>query len=159
MWMAARRDATPRGYGRGPYYILTRYMWRARKVVSDKEVPDIMMRLLLSLGAVLFIVTAGLAADKNTWQGYITDNVCGIKGTDLSKASIAATANQCVRQKGAKYALYDPASKKTYVLEPQARVGEDAGYFVMVEGTLAADTIQVTSVRMAKAPNENQRTE
>ena len=105
---------------------------------------------LLCLGALLFLAPFSRAAEKGMWEGYITDNVCGLKGT--TQAEIGMNARECVQEKNAKFALYNPETKKSYVIEPQTKVFEDAGYYVMIDGTMDGDTIQMTSIRQAKAP-------
>lgn len=105
---------------------------------------------LLCLGALLFLVPCSRAAEKGMWEGYVTDSICGLKGT--TQTEIAMSAHECVAEKHAKYVLYNPETKKSYVVEPQAKVFEDAGYYVMIDGTMEGDTIQMTSIRQAKAP-------
>jgi hypothetical protein len=46
--------------------------------------------------------------------------------------------------------LYDEATKKVYVLEPQDKADGHAGHEVTVKGTLDGDTIHVTSLEMNK---------
>jgi hypothetical protein len=110
-------------------------------------------RSLLCVAAMLFMVSFGRSADQGTWKGYVSDDKCGVKGTEGSSAALAECANKCVKERGAKYALYDPNSKKVYVLDPQDKVAPHAGHFVSVKGTLEGDTIHVTSLTMAKAAN------
>jgi uncharacterized protein YhbP (UPF0306 family) len=64
------------------------------------------------------------------------------------------TAKECTAacvQHGAKYALFDAASKTTYQLDDQTKPAQFAGAKVSVMGTLDAPTktIHVTSIKAA----------
>ncbi len=105
----------------------------------------------LAFCAVGLLIVAGLtlAADKGTagsWTGWITDSMCGAKGESAKHADCAA---KCVKEHGAKYALYNPTDKKVYVLDPQDTVAAHAGHHVTVKGMVEGDTIKVTSIEMA----------
>ncbi|MFY9528324.1 MAG: DUF5818 domain-containing protein [Candidatus Acidiferrales bacterium] len=105
-------------------------------------------RLLICAVAILFVTTIALAgqeAKEGSWHGWITDTSCGAKGAN---ANHAACAKKCVDEKGAKYALFNSADKKVYVLDPQTDAAEHAGHHVTVKGTLDGDTIHVTSISM-----------
>jgi hypothetical protein len=52
---------------------------------------------------------------------------------------------------GAKYALYDEADQKVYILDPQDKAERHAGHDVTVTGTLEGDTIHVSSLTMNTA--------
>lgn len=103
-----------------------------------------------------FVLAGGMAlagqADKasGSWSGVVTDSICGAKNAGPSGASCT---KECVSKKGAKLALYDSASKKVYVLDPQSKATGHEGHNVVVKGTLDKDssTIHVTSLSMAKA--------
>ncbi len=77
----------------------------------------------------------------------MTDTICGAKGAN---ASHAACAKQCVSQKGAKFALYNTADKKVYVLDPQDKAESYAGQQVTIKGSVNGDTIAVSSITAAK---------
>ncbi len=114
-----------------------------------------MMKRILMVGvAILFAASLGIAQEKTTgkdktkggtWHGWVTDTECGAKGT---KTDHAACAKKCVDEKGAKYALYNTADKKVYVLDPQDQAAAHAGHHVTVKGTLEGDTIHVTNISM-----------
>jgi hypothetical protein len=55
----------------------------------------------------------------------------------------------CIKR-GAKYALYNPADQKLYILDPQSKAVGHEGHNVTVKGTLDGDTIHVDSLTMAK---------
>src|SRR5262249_40497505 len=71
---------------------------------SMKKFVSRIAAIALLVGAASFV----LAADTGSWSGWITDTDCGAKGASASHASCAA---KCVKDKGAKYALYNPADK------------------------------------------------
>ena len=107
-----------------------------------------MTRRLL-IFAVVALLGAGFsfASEKGkegTWTGWVTDTHCGAKGANNPKH--ADCAKNCVDGMGAKYALYDPADKKVYVLEPQEKAASLAGQHVKVKGNAEGDTIKVTSI-------------
>lgn len=108
-------------------------------------------RLLMTAVAILFAAGLTLAAPKGkegSWTGWVTDTHCGAKGTS---AEHAACAKKCVEQNGAKYALYDTATKKVYVLEPQDQAASHAAQHVKVKGTIEGDTITIASIEEAAA--------
>jgi len=109
-------------------------------------------RLLICSAALLFVAGLTLAGqDTMKWTGVITNDMCGAK--DASPAGAECT-KECVK-KGAKLALYDAATKKVYVLDPQEKATGHEGHTVTVEGTLDGDTIHVTSLMMAKSKEKS----
>jgi len=105
-------------------------------------------RLLVSVMVLLFAASLTLAGDKEkkdgSWVGWVTDTHCGAKGANAKHADCA---KKCV-DGGAKYALYTPADKKVYVLEPQDQAAGHAGHHVKVTGTVEGETIKVKSIEM-----------
>jgi hypothetical protein len=85
------------------------------------------------------------SSGENSWIGWVTDTQCGAKGVNANHADCAA---KCVKEKGAKWALYDTKDKKIYILDPQDGATEHAAHHVKVSGTLDGDTIHVTSYKM-----------
>lgn len=110
-------------------------------------------RLLICCVALVLVASFSLASppDKKdgSWTGWVTDTQCGAKG---ASAKHADCANKCVKEHGAKYALYTPADKKVYVLDPQDNLAEHAGQFVKVTGTVDGESIKVTSIAAAPEP-------
>lgn len=103
--------------------------------------------------AVVLVLAAGMSlaasgAKEGSWTGWITDSMCGAKGDSEKHADCA---KKCVETKGAKYALYNPSDKKVYVLDPQDKAAGHAGHHVTVKGSVAGDTIKVTSIEMVPA--------
>ena len=111
-------------------------------------------RLLICSLALVLVTGFSLASAKDkegSWTGWVTDSMCGAKG---ASAKHADCANKCVNDHGAKYALYNPADKKVYALDPQAKLAEHAGHFVKVTGTAEGETIKVKSIEMVPEPKD-----
>ncbi len=105
-------------------------------------------RLVVCAVALLLVAGISLAGGKGkekTFTGWITDTHCGAKG---ASGDHAACLQKCVNG-GSKYALYTPADKKVYVLDPQDKVAEHAAHHVKVTGTIEGDTLKVSSIEMA----------
>src|SRR4029079_16105790 len=107
-------------------------------------------RVMLAL-LVVSLASFAYAADaiEGTWTGFVTDTACGAKGASADHAACAA---KCVKDKGAKYALYTAADKQVWVLSNQEEAGKMAEKEVTVKGK--ADTekksIEVASMEPAK---------
>jgi hypothetical protein len=106
-------------------------------------------RILLA-ALVVSLASFALAADttEGTWTGVITDTGCGAKG---AKAGHADCAARCVKEHGAKYALYTPADKQVWVLSNQDEAAKMAGKEVVVKGKADKEkmTIEVASMEPA----------
>ncbi len=106
-------------------------------------------RLLICGVALVILASLTLAAagkgKAGSWTGWITDTKCGAKGDNEKHAGCA---KKCA-DGGAKYALYNPADKKVYNLNPQDKLAALAGRHVTVKGSVEGDTITVTSVEAA----------
>src|SRR5271156_5272466 len=110
-------------------------------------------RAMLAGFAMVFAVGLSVAgqdsaAKSGSWSGVITNDMCGARDASAAKAECTS---KCVKSHGAKYALYDEADKKVYILEPQDKADGHAGHEVTVKGTLDGDTIHVTSLTMNPA--------
>jgi hypothetical protein len=95
--------------------------------------------ILFSFSA-LAVISAGQTTSI-TVTGFLTDTSCGRKGAtslhvDCAKRKVAAGT--------AKYAIYDEATKRLYILEPQASAEQYLGQRVRITGSL-------TSSRMTRA--------
>ncbi|MGH9731198.1 MAG: hypothetical protein ACRD4A_05805 [Candidatus Acidiferrales bacterium] len=98
-----------------------------------------MRKSLLGVGTILlFAASLGpvLAASgpAQTWTGYVTDTYCGFNR--VSKAPTKSCTLECVKSKHAKYAFYNFADKKVYILNPQSEAAKYAGQTVTVKGTV-----------------------
>jgi hypothetical protein len=111
-----------------------------------------MVRRGIFLSAAMLLLagsfTVSAQSDKGTtYTGVITDTICGAnhgEGTPPGKCTTI-----CVKQHGAKYALYDPKSKKVYTLDPQDKALGHEGKTVTIMGKLDADgkTLHVDMVK------------
>jgi len=102
--------------------------------------------------ALLAIAALTAAADKQSFTGTITDDMC--PKADHSQMQMgptdAACAMACVSVHGASYLLYD--GKNAYTLSDQRIAEKFAAKKVTVTGTLdtKTKTIQVDSISAAK---------
>jgi hypothetical protein len=103
---------------------------------------------VLLVALVVGIASFAFAADAGEWTGWVTDTSCGAKGASAEHAACAA---KCVKEHGAKYALYTPADKQVWVLSNQDEAAKMAGKEVVVKGTADTEkkTIEVASMEAA----------
>jgi hypothetical protein len=106
------------------------------------------MRKLISSLMVLALVMVSAAAlaqkqETVTVTGIMTDSACGAAGE-------AATHDpaKCVKENGAKWAIYDEAKKTVYVLSnqdmgPKMMEGKMAGKKLKVKGTMDPKTKEI----------------
>ncbi len=96
--------------------------------------------VILGVTALLLYLDApSLLAESINATGWVSDTLCGAKGVN-------ALHLQCARRNvasgKAKYALYDEARKKLYILEPQETAAAYAGQRVKVTGTLSFSPLE-----------------
>lgn len=102
----------------------------------------------LVVSIALGIASYMTAADDGSWSGWVTDTHCGEKG---AKEGHAECAVKCVKEKGGKWALYNPADKSVTVMEGDGAMMEKmAGKKVKVKGSMDKDKkmIKVTSMEL-----------
>ena len=102
----------------------------------------------LVISIALGIASYMVASDEGTWTGWVTDTHCGEKG---GKEGHAECAVKCVKEKGAKWALYNPADKSVMVMEGDSAMMEKmAGKKVKVKGTMdkAKKEIKVSAMEL-----------
>jgi hypothetical protein len=115
-----------------------------------------MKKVAFGFLATLMFLTVALAAPQNkTFIGEIMDSSCAKMGSHEEmmkmhadiKTSKACTLG-CVKM-GAKFVLFDPATKTTYQLDDQQKPIQFAGDKVKVKGTYdeATGTIHVVSIQ------------
>jgi len=116
-----------------------------------------MKKLVARILVLAFVAGFGFAAlataEDGTWTGWVTDDHCAAAG---AKAAHKDCAEKCVKEKGAKWALYNTADKSTYILTgDDAMMTRMAGVEVAVKGTMDKEkkTIKVTSME-AQAPKK-----
>jgi hypothetical protein len=89
---------------------------------------------------------------SSSFSGEIMDSPCAAMGTHdkMMKGVDAKDAKECARKcvrLGAKYVLFDPATKTIYQIDDQQKADAFAGQKVTVKGTLdsGSKTIHVSS--------------
>jgi hypothetical protein len=107
---------------------------------------------LAALAFSFVFVSFARAEDKKaegSWTGFVTETHCGAAG---AKAEHADCAVKCVKDKGAKWALYNESDKSVWVLSDQDGAAKMAGKMVTVKGTAdpATKSIKVASMEEAK---------
>ncbi len=108
-----------------------------KKLVSR----TLILAMLLGFGFA-FIATA----EQGTWTGWVTETHCAAAG---AKAAHKDCGTKCVKEKGAKVALYNTTDKSLYVLSgDDAKMLDMMATQVTVNGTMGKDnkTITVTSI-------------
>lgn len=94
---------------------------------------------MLIAGMLLILLTSATLSVQTAHEfkvvGFVTDTWCGRKGAN---AQHAEHARRSVASGVGQYAIYDEATKKLYILEPQATAAQYAGQRVKITGTLGA---------------------
>ena len=86
----------------------------------------------LALGVSSMAWAQEKAGDQVTITGWLTETECGAKG---AKEGHAECAQKCVKEKGAKWAIYNPEDKSLWILTDQTKGPEMLGKKIMVKGT------------------------
>jgi Protein of unknown function (DUF5818) len=103
--------------------------------------------------------SAAPASSPQTFKGEIMDSMCAGMGSHdqmLNPTKGPKNARECTLEcvkMGAKYVLYDRASKTTYQLDDQTKPEQFAGQQVQVTGTYNAgtSTIHVENIQAASS--------
>src|SRR5262249_55101283 len=103
------------------------------------------MKKLMAFAAAVLLAALPLAADTNTWTGYITDPHCGKKGANAEHT--ADCVEKCIKD-GSKAQIQSDSDGKAYNLDDFSKVQAWVGKKVSVRGVLDAktNTITITSV-------------
>lgn len=101
-----------------------------------------MKRFLIALAAVLVAASFSLsvmagADETQTLKGYVTDTYCGFNR--VSRPPTKECTLKCVKDDHAKYAFFNFADKKVYILNPQDEAAKYAGQTVVVKGTVSGN--------------------
>ena len=108
--------------------------------------------------AILLVLTPFVFGRSNghAFTGEIMDKQCAQMGSheNMMKAEGAKTAKECAlacAKNGDKLVLFDPDSKKVYVIENDKKVREYAGQRVQITGSYddSTETLQVKTVAPA----------
>jgi hypothetical protein len=107
----------------------------ARMTIMKKMVKRLLgiAAILLFVGSLSSLVAA--SGPAQTWKGYVTDTYCGFNR--VNKAPTKSCTLECVKKEHVKYAFYNFADKKVYILNPQSEAAKYAGQTVTVKGTVA----------------------
>jgi hypothetical protein len=104
-----------------------------------------MKRVLLVIGLYLLSMTLLAAAKDQTWNGWISDSMCGAKGAN---AAHEACAKKCVAA-GEKPVFVSDKDQKVIPIDNPAALQDHLGHHVAVTGTMTASgSIHVDSVKM-----------
>ena len=105
------------------------------------------MRPTRLLVATLLLLSSFALAASQTFTGKVTDDMCGKKHMSPGKSDAACT-RECVKM-GSGYALV--VGDKVYKLKGASdQLDKYAGARAAVTGTVSGDTIQVSSVSVAR---------
>lgn len=72
---------------------------------------------------------------QQSWRGYVTDTYCGYNR--VNQPPTAECTVKCVKNQHAKYAFFNFADKKVYILNPQSEAAKYAGQTVVVKGKIS----------------------
>ena len=109
----------------------------------------VVSRVLLA-ALVVSLASFAFAGDtmEGSWTGVVTDTGCGAKGANADHAKCAA---KCVKEHGAKYALYTPSDKQVWVLSNQEEAAKMAGQEVTVKGKADKEKMSIEVASMEPA--------
>src|SRR5436305_14656962 len=115
------------------------------------------MKQTLPIAILLVLTPYAFAQSKSgTFTGEIMDKQCAQMGSheNMMKAQGAKDAKECTLacvKSGDKFALFDSATKKVYLIDNEKKVREYAGQRVQITGTYDDDsgTLQVKSIAPA----------
>lgn len=94
----------------------------------------------MKVAVIVFALVASSTATSGQERvsGWLTDTQCGARGANENHA---VHARRMVASGKAKYAIYDEATKKLYILEPQSAAEQWLGQRVSISGTVSAANI------------------
>ncbi len=110
------------------------------------------MKQIVLITALLALTSPGFAQNKSdTFTGEIMDKPCAEMGShaNMMKQEGAKDAKDCTLKcvkSGAPFALFDPATKKVYVIDGKDKVEPYAGQHVQITGTYD-DSTQLLHVK------------
>lgn len=110
-----------------------------------------MRKIVTLLAATLFIASAPLFAAGKTWNGTISDSMCGMKH---GEGQDPATCTKACVEKGAKYVFVSEG--KVYQISNQDFAGLEthAGHNVALTGDMSGDSITVSKIEMKAAKSK-----
>jgi hypothetical protein len=107
---------------------------------------------LLVLGLYLCSLLAVAAPKDSSWEGWISDSKCGVKGAN---AAHAQCAKKCI-ENGEKPVLVTDKDQKVVAIENPAAVADHIGQHVKVTGTMTASgSLHVDKVATAQGEGKS----
>jgi hypothetical protein len=98
----------------------------------------------LSVSVLFLMIGLAFAADSTVVNGYVSDSMCGAKGTNTAHADCM---KKCLT-KGAKAVIVTDSDKKVLTVDnPDALKGHE-GHHIAATGEVNGDTIHIDSVKM-----------
>ena len=97
-------------------------------------------RFAVAFAAVVLAGALGAAAasdETQTLKGYVTDTYCGLNR--VSRPPTKECTLKCIKEDNAKYAFFNLADKKVYILNPQSEAAKYAGETVVVTGAVGGN--------------------
>jgi hypothetical protein len=108
---------------------------------------------MILVAAPLLTISGQSGEAINNFTGEVMDSICAPSGshaTTMAKTpGMGSDSETCTKKcvsMGAKYVLYDPASRAMYSVDDQDKIAQFAGQRVRVRGTLKGSAIKVASV-------------
>ena len=99
-----------------------------------------------AIALIAFVSSAPAATGKvETWKGYVTDTWCGVDRD--RKPPTEECTHECVQAGRGKYAFYNFADGKVYVLNPQDQAAKYAGQRVTISGTVDETNVHMKTQR------------
>ncbi len=96
-------------------------------------IPLAILALALGLGLSTTTSAQEKPGDQVTITGWLTETECGAKGANAGHVDCA---KKCVKEKGAKWAIYNPEDKSLWILTDQTKGPEMLGKQIKVKGTM-----------------------
>ena len=110
-----------------------------------------MKRFTLAATIALF-ATSGVFAASGTWNGTISDSMCGAKHPggehDGKKMTDADCAKACVNEHGGKYVFVSEGKVYTIANQDFAPLKDHAGHKVALSGEMKGESITVSKIEM-----------
>jgi hypothetical protein len=115
-----------------------------------------LFRILFAAWLLVTLVASGSASpgEQQTFSGEIMDSLCAKEGSHnkmMDQMKSMGRDNQTCTEKcvqlGAKFVLYDPATKTVYSLDDQDKAARFAGHKVEIKGTLEKKKIKIADIQ------------
>lgn len=98
-----------------------------------KRTISILLGILVGVGVSAMAIAQEKSDEHVVITGWVTDTQCGAKGAAEGHAECAL---KCVKEKGAKWALYNPEDKTLWIITDQEKGAQMVGKKVICRGTL-----------------------